>query len=183
MKEDSRFISPQIQVENLPHFPGYVDLLLDVVGFVAIDSGKLGDQHEGIYACDKHDSQTYKRYISIETNYLGASGSPAERIAAENGVKLIKEGGCGDFGVTLPFDSSKELIRGALDKLVAAVVAYRSQLRKNTLSHAPSKLDITLEGEDAQILVNLSERFTTSINDIIRKALRRYKEQVTQNDA
>lgn len=177
MEEDSRILDPQVTVQDIACTPGWLSLFLEVVGFVQFNNGKGDVYRDGIYAHDVQDN------IVFSTNYFCAAEPLAERVAMEHGVKLTKDEKYADFSIALPFDSSKEVIRNALDSLVAAIVGHRSQLKEeDSRAHTPSKLNVALEGEDAQILVNLSDRLATSISDVVRKALHCYKEQVTQND-
>ena len=112
-----------IRVASLPPRSGYFDVVVDVDGFIKLDRGRVG-----IFARDVHTC------ITIETNYLVEAGSAfslAEKVAAENGVKLVEADseGHGDFCVTLPFDSTREQIRYALDKMVTAVISYMTRLQ------------------------------------------------------
>ena len=123
MEEHPRIRDSQIRVASLPPRSGYLDVVVDVDGFIELDRGRVGIFGRDVHTC-----------ITIETNYLVGAGlafSLAEKIATRNGVKLVEADseGHGDFCVTLPFDSTKEQIRYALDKMVTAVVSYMIQLQ------------------------------------------------------
>jgi len=134
MKKHPLILDAHVEVANLPPKPGFVDIVVNVVGFIALNDGQSKEYREAIHACDKQDIQTHNSHISIETNYLGAFGRSAQRIAVANHVKLFTEGGCGDFGVTLPSNSSKKQIREAFDRLIAAIVAFRTNLNGKYVS-------------------------------------------------
>ena len=122
MEEHPRIQEPQIQVATIPPRPGYLELDVQALGFIV-----FGRWREPIYAGDGW----------IDTNYLvdaGPAFSLAEKVATETHVKLVEyammhAAGRGDFHVTLPPNATKEQIRYALDKMVAAVVSYLSQLQ------------------------------------------------------
>lgn len=119
MEEHPRIQEPQIQVATIPPRSGYLELDIQASGFIVFDRQRIP-----IYAGDG----------GIDTNYLvdaGPAFSLAEKIAAENGVELVEadSAGHGDFCVSLPSDATKGQIRYALDRMVATVVSYVSQVQ------------------------------------------------------
>ena len=138
MREHSKIRDAQIEVGNIPPSPGYLEIAVKAAGFIEVDDARVW-----IYAGGG----------CIDTNYLVGAGpafSLAETIAATNGVELVEadSAGHGDFCVTLPFDSRKEQIRRALDKVITSIVSYMSQVKALDLRlnegdiHVESVIDI-----------------------------------------